>query len=222
MGWESHWVFSWWNSPIVKFFRYDQMPLSGMKCRFQIWSRWWFQTFIIFTPTWGRFSIWLIFFRWVETTNQPLFEVWSSRGSHSRSLGCLQVSWDIRIKLPTRLPWAFFQWIGSTGYTPGAVISHRIRGFWCMIYLAKTHKNQLKNGGIGKTIHWSYAMLFLGVHVYDILFLCMCVCWDESFVFVRVVIFKEIRKNKTSKGSQVSTVGGSSTFKQKESEDYIS
>ena len=24
----------------------------------------------IFTPTWGRFPIWLIFFRWVETTNQ--------------------------------------------------------------------------------------------------------------------------------------------------------
>ena len=33
-------------------------------------SRWWFQTFFIFTPTWGRFPLWLIFFRWVETTNQ--------------------------------------------------------------------------------------------------------------------------------------------------------
>ena len=30
---------------------------------------WWFQTFFIFIPTWGRFPIWLIFFRWVETTN---------------------------------------------------------------------------------------------------------------------------------------------------------
>ena len=35
-------------------------------------SRWWFQTFFIFTPTWGRFPFWLIFFRWVETTNQIL------------------------------------------------------------------------------------------------------------------------------------------------------
>ena len=31
---------------------------------------WWFQIFFIFTPFWGRFPIWLIFFRWVETTNQ--------------------------------------------------------------------------------------------------------------------------------------------------------
>ena len=29
------------------------------------WSRWWFQIFFIFTPTWGRFPFWLIFFNWV-------------------------------------------------------------------------------------------------------------------------------------------------------------
>ena len=32
--------------------------------------RWWFQISFIFTPIWGRFSIWLIFFKGVETTNQ--------------------------------------------------------------------------------------------------------------------------------------------------------
>ena len=33
-------------------------------------SWWWFQTFFIFTPSnWGRFPIWLICFKWVETTN---------------------------------------------------------------------------------------------------------------------------------------------------------
>ena len=32
-------------------------------------SGWWFQIFFIFNPTWGRFPFWLIFFRWVETTN---------------------------------------------------------------------------------------------------------------------------------------------------------
>ena len=31
-------------------------------------TRWWFQIF--FTPVWGRFPIWLIFFKGVETTNQ--------------------------------------------------------------------------------------------------------------------------------------------------------
>ena len=40
---------------------------------FPRWKRdasWWFQTFFIFTPIWGRLPFWLIFFRWVETTNQ--------------------------------------------------------------------------------------------------------------------------------------------------------
>ena len=38
----------------------------------QTWckSRWWFQTFFIFTLTWGNDPIWLIFLRWVEITNQ--------------------------------------------------------------------------------------------------------------------------------------------------------
>ena len=39
--------------------------------------RWWFQTFFIFTPTWGRFPFWLIFFKWVETTNQWWFDGWA-------------------------------------------------------------------------------------------------------------------------------------------------
>ena len=30
---------------------------------------WWFQIFFIFTPIWGRFPFWLIFFKGVETTN---------------------------------------------------------------------------------------------------------------------------------------------------------
>ena len=35
-----------------------------------LWLGWWFQTFFIFSPTWGDHPIWLIiFFRWVETTN---------------------------------------------------------------------------------------------------------------------------------------------------------
>ena len=32
-------------------------------------TRWWFETFVIFTPTWGNGPNWLIFFKWVETTN---------------------------------------------------------------------------------------------------------------------------------------------------------
>ena len=37
----------------------------------QLRSRWWFQLFFIFTPTWGNDPVWLIFFKWVgSTTNQ--------------------------------------------------------------------------------------------------------------------------------------------------------
>ena len=42
---------------------------------FPMFSSWWFQTFFIFTPTWGRFHFWLIFFNWVETTNQTCFSL---------------------------------------------------------------------------------------------------------------------------------------------------
>ena len=32
-------------------------------------TRWWFQIFVMFIPTWGNDPIWRIFFRWVETTH---------------------------------------------------------------------------------------------------------------------------------------------------------
>ena len=44
----------------------------------RIWSgerkttRLWFQIFFIFIPTWGDEPIWLIFSKWVETTNQKM------------------------------------------------------------------------------------------------------------------------------------------------------
>ena len=63
------------------------------------WSitRWWFQTFFIFTPIWGRFPFWLIFLRWLETTNQikygkcqhsPQFST-----PHFSSRGVFQAGW---------------------------------------------------------------------------------------------------------------------------------
>ena len=41
----------------------------GEKTWCQPYSRWWFQRFFIFTTTWGNDPNWLIFFKWVETTN---------------------------------------------------------------------------------------------------------------------------------------------------------
>ena len=51
--------FCWW------FFYGGRDPMK-MK------TRWWFQISFIFIPTWGNDPIWLIFFRWVETTNQKI------------------------------------------------------------------------------------------------------------------------------------------------------
>ena len=51
-----------------------------------IWSELWsfqsygylgggFKEFFFFTPIWGKFPFWLIFFRWVETTNQIWYDI---------------------------------------------------------------------------------------------------------------------------------------------------
>ena len=50
----------WWVIMIYSNMLYLYIYISG----------WWFQIFFIFTPIWGRFPIWLIFFKWVETTKQ--------------------------------------------------------------------------------------------------------------------------------------------------------
>ena len=53
---------------------YIQQSFQKKKCWRVKWiTRLWFQIFFIFTPNWGRFPLWLIFFRWVETTNQIMF-----------------------------------------------------------------------------------------------------------------------------------------------------
>ena len=40
-----------------------------------VYTRWWFRMFFIFTPIWGRFPFWLIFFRWVGSTTNQIY-VW--------------------------------------------------------------------------------------------------------------------------------------------------
>ena len=53
----------------VWFFSYSNGQ-AGWKPISRCISRWWFQFFLVFTPIWGRFPFWLLFFRWVETTNK--------------------------------------------------------------------------------------------------------------------------------------------------------
>ena len=56
-------------------------------------SRWWFQIFFLFTPTWGRFyqfNLTNIFLRWVETTNQISLRLFNGQSS-------LMTFWEDRI-----------------------------------------------------------------------------------------------------------------------------
>ena len=56
----------WWP-----FFKYFSSP--------RIKSGWWFQIFFIFTPIWGRFPFWRIFFKWVvqpPTRNWEIIQIW--------------------------------------------------------------------------------------------------------------------------------------------------
>ncbi len=56
----------------------QNLSLFLCACILLLYTRLWFQIFFIFTPIWGRFPFWLIFFRWVETTNQYIIHFfWS-------------------------------------------------------------------------------------------------------------------------------------------------
>ena len=63
-------------------------------------SRWWFQIFLIFIPTWGDDLIWLIFFRWVGTTNQSLWNdfgrIWEERSPDTEWGWCVYLHLIIR------------------------------------------------------------------------------------------------------------------------------
>jgi len=45
-------------------------------CKYIYITRWWFEIFLIFIPTWGNDPIWLIFFKWIETTNKIRYIVY--------------------------------------------------------------------------------------------------------------------------------------------------
>ncbi len=66
---------------------------------------WWFQIFFMFTPTWGNDPIWLIFFKWVETTNQLIIlehnRLWQVSGQMNRKPAA---SWIYMLQKLTSMP----------------------------------------------------------------------------------------------------------------------
>ena len=79
---DSQQILNWPMANLLNFWGLHNYLVGKVK------SRWWFQTFFIFTPIWGRFPILPIFFRWVETTNQKFiffFRVhWLSKNPPSK------------------------------------------------------------------------------------------------------------------------------------------
>ena len=75
-----------------------------------------------FTPIWGRFPIWLLFFRWVETTNQsvigpPKRYQWPEGGPcrcDRQVSGGLAGLWQAPFYHPCELRLGHFQWVSCT------------------------------------------------------------------------------------------------------------
>ena len=64
------------KGPTGQWWRFSKAAINWLKPAMwflhllQMLTGWWFQTFFMFTHTWGNDPIWLIFFKWVETTKQ--------------------------------------------------------------------------------------------------------------------------------------------------------
>ena len=78
MTFRSVWLFSIWRCVTRLSHNHGSVECMGVSPRwgsfqlgqfFTSMTRWWFQIFFIFNPTWENDPIWLIFFKWVENTN---------------------------------------------------------------------------------------------------------------------------------------------------------
>ena len=82
-------------------------------------TRWWFQICFIFTPIWGRFPFWQIFFKWVETTNQKTYKLECSSQDSSDKWIQMEVQRD---RLPSWWPlllvWEASQLISNAESNP--------------------------------------------------------------------------------------------------------
>ena len=111
-------------------------------------SRWWFQISFIFIPTWGRFPFWLIFFNWIETTNQfwsvcfdphGFFSPFHNRGNGTFFSGC----WSFP-KTPE-------QWARAMG-------SHYLLYLWD--YITQLYWYEKLQGSLPIRIQWNVSQGF--------------------------------------------------------------
>ena len=116
------------RSPWIWFFDgfVGESPENTIKLYQFRFSRWWFQTFFIFTFIWGNDSIWLICFRCVETTNQ--FRFWFISPPMSSGV------WGLSIQ--SRISWKSQAWISYDFMTrsPDATGNSFPNDQWLYIY----------------------------------------------------------------------------------------
>ena len=101
-------------------------------------SGWWFQIVFIFTPIWGRFPIWLMVFKWVETTNQFFFsEGWKMPCCH-----CIPRCYNV---------WPICLHLGSFGLVNGYIGASGIVMFLCLDWGSSTQISWFPNSGLPQT-----------------------------------------------------------------------
>ena len=61
---------------------------EGGGCQYDTLSRWWFQTFFIFTPTWGNDPIWRAYFSNGLVQPPTSYSIWYYTGSEFASIRC--------------------------------------------------------------------------------------------------------------------------------------
>ena len=67
-GWTSRFP-SAWSCDSWRGTSWQTLKITMQNIIWGIYSRWWFQISSFSPLFWGRFPFWLIFFKWVETTN---------------------------------------------------------------------------------------------------------------------------------------------------------
>ncbi len=63
--WDAVWFVKLWEGAMVGGMCYQ----DAVQVYHKQFAGWWFQKISMFTPIWGNDPIWLMFFKWVETTN---------------------------------------------------------------------------------------------------------------------------------------------------------
>ena len=120
-----------WDVHPSKLRGFTHLPYQTLK------TRWWFQIFFTFTTLWGRFPIWLIFIRWVETTNQ----IKLGSQPFARFFGAIFPYAPCSLLLPWVLGCLSFQWTsqGIWSTITCLIVFYKIFRIICL-YLAKLRK----------------------------------------------------------------------------------